>query len=259
MIDLDGLLTTRQLQDLLQVDRITIYRMLNDGRLRGFKVGGQWRFSRQEIERWIEEQRADLDMGEATRLDPGLEPSSQALPLSCIQAIQDIFAEALNVAAVTTAVDGAPLTTISNSCRFCNLLLDTEAGQQRCITSWREAVGRSGGSLQLITCHTGLHYAWGRIEVQGRVVAAVHAGQFLTDLPDEDNGWRTRIAELSAITGVPERQLHEALPGVRLLNQERAEQVPRLVQQVAATFSKIGEERLSLLSRLHRIAEITGL
>lgn len=47
---MDDLLTTRQLQDLLRVDRITIYRMLNDGRLRGFKVGGQWRFSPREVE-----------------------------------------------------------------------------------------------------------------------------------------------------------------------------------------------------------------
>ncbi len=50
----DDLLTTKQLRDLLQVDRITIYRMLYDGRLHGFKVGGQWRFSRQEIEAWLQ-------------------------------------------------------------------------------------------------------------------------------------------------------------------------------------------------------------
>jgi hypothetical protein len=33
----DALLATRQLQELLQVDRITICRMLDDGRLEGFK------------------------------------------------------------------------------------------------------------------------------------------------------------------------------------------------------------------------------
>jgi excisionase family DNA binding protein len=54
----DDLLTTRQLQDLLRVDRITIYRMLKDGRLRGFKVGGQWRLSRGEIEIWLQEQQS---------------------------------------------------------------------------------------------------------------------------------------------------------------------------------------------------------
>jgi excisionase family DNA binding protein len=37
-------LTTRQVQNILQVDRITIYRMLQDGRLKGVKIGQQWRF-----------------------------------------------------------------------------------------------------------------------------------------------------------------------------------------------------------------------
>ena len=59
MNDRDTLLTARQLQELLQVDRITIYRMLSDGRLEGFKVGGQWRFSRQAIQGWLKEQQAN--------------------------------------------------------------------------------------------------------------------------------------------------------------------------------------------------------
>jgi excisionase family DNA binding protein len=86
----EDLLTTKQLQELLQVDRITIYRMLNDGRLRGFKVGGQWRFSRQEIETWLQAQRVDLHLAEEVRVVGGtgvLSPS--VLSISCVQAIQD--------------------------------------------------------------------------------------------------------------------------------------------------------------------------
>jgi excisionase family DNA binding protein len=40
---MEDLLATRQPQDILQIDRVTIYRMLEDGRLRGVKVGGKWR------------------------------------------------------------------------------------------------------------------------------------------------------------------------------------------------------------------------
>ena len=53
---MDNLLTTRQVQDRLKVDRITIYRMLQDGRLRGVKIGQQWRFPEKEIERLKKEQ-----------------------------------------------------------------------------------------------------------------------------------------------------------------------------------------------------------
>jgi excisionase family DNA binding protein len=91
MDEMSALLTTRQLQDLLQVDRITIYRMLGDGRIRGFKVGGQWRFPRQAIERWLHEQQTEVE-AEISTPEGAVRPSAEALPLSCVGAIQEIFA-----------------------------------------------------------------------------------------------------------------------------------------------------------------------
>jgi excisionase family DNA binding protein len=268
MNGMDTLLTVRQLQELLQVDRITIYRMLGDGRLRGFKVGGQWRFPRQAIESWLRQQQASLEALEPPRASVGrgpLHPSPDTLPLSCMQAIQDIFAQALGIAAVTTAVDGIPITSIANSCRFCTLILDTKAGRERCISSWRAAAAEPGLALslaegstpQLATCHAGLCYIWGRIEVEGRFVAAVHAGQFL-DRPADSEGQPARLAEVAAATGLQVQELQAALGFVPVLDRKRQQQVPRLLQRVAATFSEIGAERLNLLGRLRRIAEITG-
>ncbi len=43
-------LTTREVQDLFKVDRSTIYRMAEDGRLPAVKVGRQWRFPSERIE-----------------------------------------------------------------------------------------------------------------------------------------------------------------------------------------------------------------
>jgi excisionase family DNA binding protein len=258
MSEIDTLLTARQLQDLLQVDRITIYRMLKDGRLQGFKVGGQWRFSRQAIEQWLQGQQASLDVRKAPTEAEDLQPSPDALPLSCIRAIQDVFAEALGVGTVTTAVDGTPLTPVAHCCEFCNLVLDTESGRQRCIASWRAAAAERGDTPMLATCHAGLHYVWGRIEVQGQYVAATHAGQFLAAAPD-DAAWSAGIAELSAAIGVAESRLEQALASVPVLDEDRRRQVPHLLHRVATTFSEIGEERLSLLGRLQRIAEISSV
>lgn len=254
---MDALLTTRQLRDLLQVDRVTIYRMLHDGRLQGFKVGGQWRFSRRAIEHWLQEQRADLEPSESSQGTADLQPSPQALPLSCVRAIQGIFAEALGVGTVTTATDGTPLTPIAHSCAFCDLILSTEAGRQRCIGSWRAAATPGGDIPGLTNCHAGLCYVWGRIEVLGKFVAATHAGQFL-DSPPGGKAWSGRLAELAAATGIDEQKLRQTLARVPVLDDAHQRQVPRLLHRVTATFSEIGEERLSLLGRLHRIAEITG-
>ncbi len=255
---MDTLLTTRQLQDLLQVDRITIYRMLNDGRLQGFKVGGQWRFSRQSIEDWLRQQQVDLDVLELPQCADSLQPAPEALPLSCIQAIQDIFAEALGVGTVTTSVDGTPLTPISNSHEFCNLILSTEIGRQRCMASWRAAAVKREDTPLLATCHAGLCYVWGRIEVHGKFVAATHAGQFLDAAPD-DKAWSIVIEELSTAMDIDREKLQKALACLPVLDEGRRQQVPHLVERVAETFSEIGEERLHLLGRLQRIAEISSL
>lgn len=37
----------------LKVGKRTVYRLAATGRIPGFKVGGGWRFQRQEIDQWI--------------------------------------------------------------------------------------------------------------------------------------------------------------------------------------------------------------
>jgi excisionase family DNA binding protein len=160
MSDMDTLLTTKQLQELLQVDRITIYRMLQDGRLQGFKVGGQWRFSRQAIEHWLQEQRAAPSDTQPRGSADSQHPSAATLPISCIRAIQDVFAEALGIGTVTTAVDGTPLTPVAHSCAICTRILGTEAGRQRCVGSWQAAAygslpARRAAERELAECKAG--------------------------------------------------------------------------------------------------------
>jgi excisionase family DNA binding protein len=38
------LLTTREVQSLVRLNRITIYRLIREGEFPAIKVGGQWRF-----------------------------------------------------------------------------------------------------------------------------------------------------------------------------------------------------------------------
>ena len=45
--------TVEQLAKLLHLHAITIYRLAKQGKIPGFKVGGRWRFNRNELERWM--------------------------------------------------------------------------------------------------------------------------------------------------------------------------------------------------------------
>ena len=248
---MEDLLTAKQLQDLLKVDRITIYRMLGDGRLAGFKVGGQWRFSRRQIESWLQEQQASPDIADELPSD------LRALPLHCVQAIQSIYAEALDVAAVTTNPDGTPLTAISNPCAFCDLILSTEEGRRRCAAAWRALSGQPG---QLHTCHAGLLCASATVHVGGQWVANFAACQFTAHSSDgvpavQEAG----LAALAANLGLVEADLQAAVPSIRRVPEPALARISSLVEQVAVTLGQIGQERLGLVSRLRRIAEITNL
>jgi len=253
MLGMDDLLTTRQLQDLLQVDRITIYRMLNDGRLQGFKVGGQWRFSRQEIESWLQEQRVDWDhAGQPDRAEGAALPS-RVLPLSCVRAIQGVCAEALEIGVVTTELDGTPYAEVSNSCEFCNLILSSDEGKRRCVAAWRAA---AHGKVH--HCHAGLSCVGSPVKVGGRPVAITVGCQFAVQDPHgEQPAWWSNLPVLAAELGLSEEDLRVAAERVRLVPADRLDRFSRLLVRVADTFAEVGQERLSLVSRLEYIAEVS--
>ncbi len=50
----DDILTVSDVANLLKVAEKTVYGLVQKGDLPGFKVGGQWRFSRTAIDSWIE-------------------------------------------------------------------------------------------------------------------------------------------------------------------------------------------------------------
>jgi excisionase family DNA binding protein len=48
----DQIYTIKELADRLRVHPTTIYRLLRQGRLPGFRVGSNWRFNPRAIEQW---------------------------------------------------------------------------------------------------------------------------------------------------------------------------------------------------------------
>jgi excisionase family DNA binding protein len=48
----DEIFTIKELSEHLRVHPTTIYRLLRQGRLPGFRVGSNWRFNRAAIEQW---------------------------------------------------------------------------------------------------------------------------------------------------------------------------------------------------------------
>lgn len=53
----DDILTLKEVAKYLKLAEKTAYRLAADGKLPGFKVGGSWRFKKEDIESWIAEQK----------------------------------------------------------------------------------------------------------------------------------------------------------------------------------------------------------
>lgn len=244
-------LNARQVQEFLQVDRTTIYRMLQDGRLAGAKIGQQWRFERGAVE-------ALLTGDKST---PAVAPGShaQVLPLPCVQRVQDVFAEVAQVGAVTTGPDGAPMTAISNGCAFCNLILASETGRRDCQASWARLARQSEQRPTFASCHAGLQYARARIELAERELAAMLiAGQFYAQPPDAAEE-AARIRALAHKHGIDEDSLSQAARRLPVLDERMRGQIGHWLEKVAHTFEDIGRERADFVNRFRVIAEMSHL
>ena len=60
----DEILTLPEVARLLKVAEKTAYTMVRSNQLPGFKVGGQWRFKRADLDLWIERQKSCSAEGE---------------------------------------------------------------------------------------------------------------------------------------------------------------------------------------------------
>jgi len=54
---IDQILTLKEVAQYLKLTEKTAYRLAAEKKLPGFKVGGSWRFKREDIEAWIEKQK----------------------------------------------------------------------------------------------------------------------------------------------------------------------------------------------------------
>ena len=144
----------------------------------------------------------------------------------------------------------------SNSCDFCNLILESPSGRRACIESWRKLAHTPKGDPRFFRCHAGFQYARGRIELHGELAAIQVAGQFLVSPPDE-NELEANLRALSEQHHVDLDELTAASGSIRILNEDRQTQIGGWLKKVAETFEIIANERAELLGRLKSIAAMS--
>jgi len=252
---MDDLLTVRQVQKILKVDRITVYRMLRDGRLKGFKIGQQWRFSRSEVERKVGINVADEDI-------PQPAPGS-SFPTHCVQTIQDLFSEVGQISSLVIDMQGNPLTQVSHPCSLCPMMQSTPSGRQACHASWQAfahdsvTTAEASGS-KYFTCHAGLQYIGAPVYDNGAQISLLLAGQFYWQAPDlREEGERVR--RLASIHNLPIEPLQKAAREIPVIDPAQHARVESWPTTAARAVQSILYERFCFIERLQQIANLTQI
>jgi excisionase family DNA binding protein len=183
------LLTATQVQDLLDLDRSTVYRMAGDGRLPAVKIGRQWRFPAEPIHRLV-----------------GFEP---ALPDGAANDLIELTAGALGVTMVLTDLTGQPLTPLANPCPRLLALRDDPVMVASCIEEWHELAEAHDDGPSFRAGRLGFLCARSFVRVDGRSVAMVLAGGVAAEGDTSD--------DLYLLTGEQRRRVVATLPRVAAL------------------------------------------
>lgn len=190
------LLTARQVQGMLGVDRSTVYRMAEDGRLPALKIGRQWRFPPEQIERLLV-------------ASPGTARSNDvpaALSAGTAGAVIEVAAELLGVMMVVTDLQGRPLTSVANPCAWFEATAEDPASIADCVGDWKLLADELDFEPRFRLGSLGVECARAYIRSGMSLVGMVIAGGLAAPGNDSD--------ELYQLDGDQRRRVLAALPKV---------------------------------------------
>ncbi|MCP3934627.1 MAG: helix-turn-helix domain-containing protein [Actinomycetia bacterium] len=250
-----ALLTTRQVQDLFRVDRSTIYRMAEDGRLPAVKVGRQWRFPSDQVE---------LLLGHSSALDAaplGTNTATRSavlqdvLPADTAQAVADLTADLFSVMAVVTDMAGRPLTTVANPCGFFSSIYNSIDAPDRCSAGWRRLGEQIDLEPRFVTSHLGFLCARSFIRSGSTLAGMVIVGGVAPEV------WPPPEGELEAIaaeTETPIDTIRNHILEVSWIDKPHQDWIVRNLSQVSDLISRLADDHGRLVERLDTIAALAG-
>lgn len=249
-------LTTRQIQDLLQVDRTTIYRMADSGRIPAVKVGNQWRFPQAQVQTWLKVNSGAVATVAETNTRDMLGDVARLLPVECVQQIQDTFADALGVMVVVTDLDGQSLTRPSHPFGLYKLSEESPQAHRRCVDTWAQMARNPSMRPVFVPSPLGLLCARGLIRVGSEISAMLVVGGIAPETwPPDESGLRS-IAEYLELD-------YEAVSAqaddVFYLDANEQERLLPFVQRIADIVAHIITERKQLFDKLDSISELSRL
>jgi excisionase family DNA binding protein len=227
------LLTARQVQDLLDVDTSTVYRMAGDGRLPAVRIGRQWRFPADAIESLLVPRPCGSDATAtadhaphpvaATGGNGHARHATPRVPAALATGLLEVVAPALGATMVVTDLGGRPITPVVNPAPAIAARLGEPDFLPACTTEWRSFAEEPHLAPTLRPSRLGFLCAHGMVRHGASLVAMVLAGGI--------------APEVGEAAGTDDGS------GLFHLNAERREAVLDALPRTAALLSRLVAER----------------
>ncbi len=181
------LLTALEVQELLHIDRSTVYRMAEDGRLPALRVGRSWRFPADQIRALATTGQTDGPTVPHARSHglPSLSPHegpdpragrSDALDTAAARAAVEVAAQLLGVMMVVTDMTGQPLTEVTNPSAWYAAHAGEPGVLDQCVAEWRDLADHPDLTPEFRTGALGFQCARSFIRDGSTLVGMVLAG-----------------------------------------------------------------------------------
>jgi two-component system, LytTR family, sensor kinase len=174
--------------------------------------------------------------------------------IQVLQRIQDTFAKAMGVAAVTVDKFGRPVTCNSNFQTLCQMIRSTPKGLARC----QECDARGGlaayssGKPEAYVCMGGLMDVAAPITIEGEYLGCILCGQVV--LTEHRQRFIKDIIARNVPLGLPRQQLLEAIQQVPAIPRDRLDAAVEMLMLTANHIVEIGMTNL-IQARLLKEAE----
>lgn len=242
---MENLLTSQQVEELLKVNRITIYRMLQDGRLKGVKIGQHWRFPANQFDKLLEGKPLK---SEGTSVEAGKKPG---FPTHCVQTIQELFASVSVIATIVLDKNGNFITEPSHFSSYWNVINRNPVGKRLLEKSLKTIVmdPRPEGWFQN---EIGLWSYKIPFVDEGDIGGFGIIGQYAMSEPNKSE-ILAHIAELYNLELATLRLLYGEIVLYDEIDRNRIE---TWAAQFIRAVESILKERSGLINRLHQIVQI---
>ena len=187
-------------------------------------------------------------------------PASQDLDIrnlgdvTVLQRIQDTFAKAMGVAAVTVDRNGTPITCESNFQPICRMIRSTPAGLARCMKSDAQGGLAAYGSVkpEAYVCLGGLVDVAAPITIEGEYIGCILCGQVV--LTEDRENFIKDIVRRNVALGLPYKQVLAAAEQIPSIPKDRLDAAVEMLMLMANHIIEIGMTNLTQ-TRLLKEAE----